>query len=79
VQKLVGDPILLFDGEMDTLGDQDTGDTTTLVLNIESKLLDLERPREQRYTHQNQQALFAGDKGLESVADIQDKIIEWKA
>ncbi len=77
-KTLEGSPILLFRGKMDTMADTDTGEISTLALSVESELLDLERPREIRLTHEQQLQLFPGDKGCIHVADIQDKIIEWE-
>ncbi len=74
---LIMDPVLIFDGRMDTVEILDSGETATVTLTAESRLRDLERPRTKRYTDADQQSRFPGDKGLEYVPSMQDKQIIW--
>lgn len=74
---LIADAVQIFAGRIDTMGIQDTGETSTLTLSAESQLIDLERPRELRYTDEEQKRLFPGDRGLEYVAGLQDKPLHW--
>jgi len=74
---LVDDPVLLFKGKMDAPVLDEGADTATITISIESRLIDLERPRVRRYTDQDQKQLFPGDRGLEYVASLQDKNIVW--
>jgi hypothetical protein len=67
----------LFQGRMDTISINDSGDTVQFTLTVESRLIDLEKPNETRYTGVEQKRLFAGDLGLDFVADLQDKTINW--
>jgi hypothetical protein len=46
-------------------------------MTAENKLVDFRRPREVRYTHEEQQNLFSTDLGLEFVNAIQEKQIYW--
>jgi hypothetical protein len=46
-------------------------------LTAESRLIDLERSRERRYTSEDQKIDYPNDKGLEFIADLQDKEIVW--
>ena len=62
---------------MDTISINDSGDTVQFTLTVESRLIDLEKPNETRYTGVEQKRLFAGDLGLDFVADLQDKTINW--
>ena len=62
---------------MDTMGIEDTGDTANISLTAESRLIDLERSRERRYTSEDQKIDYPNDKGLEFIADLQDKEIVW--
>ena len=48
-----------------------------ITVTVENKLIMLERPRNRRYTDQDQKNLFSGDKGLEFVDDLQDKELVW--
>lgn len=74
---IIADPLLLFSGRMDQCLLDDSGATATCTITAESRLVDLQRPRERRRTDEDQQNLFAGDRGLEYVAGLQDKEIVW--
>ena len=74
---VVDDPVLLFEGRLDIPAIQEDGDTSSISISYESRLIDLERSRETRYTNEGQQALYAGDLGCEYVAALQDKQINW--
>lgn len=76
-RTIIMDPVLIFDGRMDTVEISDGGDTATVTLTAESRLRDLERVRTRRYTDADQQSRFPGDKGLEYVPSLQDKQIVW--
>ena len=52
-------------------------ETATIALNLENRLIVLDRAKERRYTHEDQQLSFAGDLGFEFVPDLQDKEIIW--
>lgn len=69
---VVIDPALAFYGHMDVPTLSDDGQTCTLTIAYENRLKDLERPRELRYTHESQQALFDGDLGFEYVPSLQE-------
>ncbi len=75
--SVVSDPYLLFDGRMDVMRIEDNGETASIGLAAESRLIDLERPRVRRYTNSDQQDQFPGDTSLRFVADLQDKEIAW--
>ena len=74
---VVSDPYLLFSGRMDLMSIDDSGDTANINVTAESRLIDLDRTRERRYTHQDQKIDFPNDKGLQFIADLQDKEIVW--
>ena len=48
-----------------------------MSVTAESRLIDLDVTRERRYTDADQKIDFPDDKGLEFIADIQDKEIIW--
>lgn len=75
--QLVDDPALLFEGRVDVPEIADDVDTCTITLSYESRLIDLTRAREWRYTDESQKALFPGDRGFEFVTTIQDKEVVW--
>lgn len=70
-------PAQMFRGYIDTMNIQEGAETSTIAVSVESRLIDLERIRVRRYTDQLQKSLFAGDKGLEFVEDLQDKTFNW--
>jgi hypothetical protein len=76
VGELIGTPIPTFAGRMDVMTPTDTGDTSTIALACENRLIDLERPRERRRTHQDQLER-AGDSSFRYVAGLQDKEFPW--
>lgn len=67
----------LFKGRMDTMTITESGETATVEITAESRLIDLERPRSFRYTSEDQKRLYPSDLGLDYVADLQDKTINW--
>jgi hypothetical protein len=74
---LISSPVTVFAGRMDVMQVSDDGQTAEIIMTAESRLMDFKRPREVRYTDEEQQNLFAGDLGLEFVNDIQEKAIYW--
>lgn len=74
---LVGAPELLFAGLLDVPQIEESGDTATISISYESQLIDLQRPREWRYTHESQQQISPGDRGFEFVTSIQDIDLKW--
>lgn len=74
---VVADPITLFSGRMDLMTIDDSGDTASINVTAESRLIDLDRTRERRYTSEDQKIDFPNDKGLDFIADLQDKEISW--
>jgi hypothetical protein len=75
-----GDPDALTDlfvGYMDQMNISEEAETCTIALAVESKLIDLERPRVQRYTSASQKARYAGDLAFDFIPDLQDKPLSW--
>jgi hypothetical protein len=67
----------VFGGFMDVMTIEDSGETSTISLTVESKLVQLERAKELRYTNESQRALFPSDTFFSFVADLQDKEVVW--
>tara|TARA_R100000963_G_C4601309_1_gene74910 strand:- start:120 stop:716 length:597 start_codon:yes stop_codon:yes gene_type:complete len=76
---IVDTPYQVFEGFIDSMVLNETGETSALEFTVENKLVTLERPIDRRYTNQDQQNLFAGDKGCEFVTSLQDKSVAWGA
>ena len=72
-------PYQIFSGFIDSMVLEESGDSSTLTFTVENKLVTLERPIDRRYTDQDQQNLFIGDKGCEFVTSLQDKSVAWGA
>jgi len=73
---LVADPFVAFKGRMNSM-DIQLGETASVQLGIESRLVDWDKPRIRRYTNEDQQNYFSGDKGLEFVNEMVDKDLIW--
>ena len=67
----------IFSGYMDQMNIEESGETSTIQLLVENKLVDLERARVARFTSGYQKSIYAGDLGLDFVEDLQDQQIAW--
>ena len=67
----------LFSGYMDQMNIEEGGDTSTIQMNVENKLIDLERARVARYTSGYQKSVYPNDLGMDFIEDLQDKKIPW--
>jgi len=74
---MVSDAVQVFSGLIDQMSINDTGETLTISVSIESRLIDLERPRIWRYTSEDQKRVYPTDKGFDFVNDLQTKQIIW--
>lgn len=75
--KMIGDASLIFSGFMDTISIQDGGETALITMNAENRLRDLDRPRERRWTTEDQVVTYPGDLGFTYVPMLQSAIIDW--
>ena len=73
----VDDFVEVFSGYMNTMSITDSGETSDIVVSVDSKLVSLERSKIRRYTHESQQARYAGDTFFSYVTKLQDKQIQW--
>lgn len=69
--------LTLFRGKMDQLIINEASDSSTITIKCESRLIELNRPSDIRYTDEAQKQLYPTDKGLEFVASMADKSIYW--
>ena len=67
----------IFTGYMDQMNIDEGAESATVQLQVENKLVDLERPRVSRYTSAYQKSKFPGDLGLDFVESLQDKQVVW--
>ena len=73
----VAGTLTLFKGRMTNLVIGDTPEGSTVTINAENRLVDLDRPSNLRYTKESQNFLHNGDTGFNRVASLQDKQITW--
>ena len=76
-KNVIADVYTLFKGKIDIMKIDEGPESATIVLNLENRLIALDRARNRRYTHEDQQLSFSGDLGFEFVPDLQDKEIIW--
>lgn len=74
---VIADPVLAFEGRLDVPSIEEGGETSSISITYESRLIDLQRPRETRYTNEEQQRLYPSDVGFEYVPALQEKVINW--
>ena len=74
---MIASPFLSFQGLLDVPDVDDSGETSTITISYESELIDLERSRVRRYTHEDQQLRAPGDRFFEYTASLQSKVVQW--
>lgn len=74
--RLVSQPVRLFSGRMDTM-DTEVGETSTITVSAESRMVAWDKPRARRYNNEDQQSRFPGDRGFEFVAQMVEKSLIW--
>ncbi len=75
--SVIANPVIVFSGFMDTMTINDGSETATIQVAVENRLIEFERNRVRRYTAEDQKIDFPNDKGLEFVAEISEKQINW--
>lgn len=76
---VVADPVLEFQGRVDTLFISDTAESATIGINVESRLADFQRPNARRFTDADQQKAYPGDRFFSHVAAMNEKELIWPA
>ena len=76
-KNVIADVYTIFKGKMDVLNISEQGNTATITLNIESRLISFDLPIDRKYTLEDQQVDFPNDVGFEFIPDLQDKEITW--
>lgn len=75
--QIIDEPIPLWRGLMDQIGDEDNGETATIILTLATPALDHGNNRTWRLTHEIQSQFFPGDNGLKYVPYLQTSNIIW--
>jgi hypothetical protein len=74
---LISSPVIMFSGFMDVMTIADAGETSTINVTAENKLIAFQTTAVRRYTAEDQKIEHPADKGFEFVAKIQEKEIVW--
>ena len=74
--RVVADPVLVFSGLIDK-SDIALGSEGKVTISVENRLVAWERPKVRRYTNEDQQQLFPGDKAFEFVNPTVEKELLW--
>ena len=74
---VVADPIEMRAGKFSHPEVGDDGVSATITVTYADELTDLGRPRERRYTSEDQARTYPDDKGFDFVPMLQDIVIAW--
>lgn len=76
---VVADPYQFFNGRCDRCEINDSGDTATITLTAESRLISMKVPRERRYTDHDQRIERPYDGGFKFVDFVITRQVPWGA
>lgn len=76
---IIADPYLAFEGRLDVSDIVMGGEVCTVQIAYESRLIDLERARERRYTTEDQHIEYPDDTGFDGVPALQEAQTLWLA
>jgi len=72
-ENIIDAPVIQFRGKLDIMTMEDDGQTAIITVTAENDLLGLERPRERRYTDEDQELDYPDDRFFEFVEGLQEK------
>jgi len=80
-QTLIADPVLIFEGRMDSpvISDNPLSGTAVVSVSATNTWVDFTRKTGRHTNHEEQQVFFSGDKGFEFASEIVKDIIWGKA
>jgi len=73
----VADFVEVFSGSLNKMTIEDSAETGTISVLVDSKLVELEKASNRRYTSENQKARYPSDTFFDYVTAIQDAEILW--
>jgi hypothetical protein len=76
-EQSVSEVVQVFSGKMNTMKIVDEAETSTIEMVVDSKMVELERASNWRYTDENHKSRYAGDTFFSYVQSIQDVQIAW--
>lgn len=74
---VIANPIELFSGFMDVMNISEGGESSSIAVTIENRLIAFDRTNIRRYTDQDQKIDYTSDYGLEHVTAIQEMEVRW--
>jgi len=74
---IISSPVILFGGFMDVMTISDSGETSTITISAENKLIAFDRASVRRFTAEDQKIDYPADKGFEFVSQIAQQEIIW--
>ena len=74
---IISSPVVLFSGFMDVMNIADSGETSTITIAAENKLISFDRASVRRFTAEDQKIDYPTDKGFEFVSKIAQQEIIW--
>ena len=74
---IVPDPYLAYSGRTDVGQVVEGVETSVVAVTAETRMIDFKRPRERRYTSEDQKYEYAGDLGFDYVPGLQEAQIQW--
>jgi hypothetical protein len=74
--SIAADPTIIFAGFMDVMTITE-GETPSIQMAIENKLIQFDRSKKRRYTNEDQKTKYPTDKGFEFVTKVQDIPVSW--
>jgi hypothetical protein len=75
--SLISDPITAWSGRTDQPTVEVGGETATIAVQCESRLMEMNVPVNRRWTNDDQQREHPGDLGFQFVSSIQEVAINW--
>ena len=75
--NLIADPFTAWAGRMDQPTIDVAGDSATISINCENRLIDMDVAVDRRYTIDDQQMDFPGDLGFQWVNALQSRMLIW--
>lgn len=72
-------PYLTFSGLMDVMEITEAGETCSISVSAESKMIIITRNKEKRYTDEDQKNDYPNDLGFQFVTQLQDKEVIWRS
>lgn len=72
------DVVEVFSGKLNQMSIEDSADSSSITVSVDSKLVELERADNRRYTSESHKTRNPGDTFFDFVAGIQDKQIQFE-